>query len=558
MLTPEEEAELAQLEAQYGADSPTKGLSKKARAFLGSGESSTGKEFLGGLKHSLDRAAYGVKSLLPESVQKFGDDLDRQLGLEGLNKEKYEQGKAFVSESSGAADAGSIVGDIAMGLAPGGAALRGGNILKQALARKGLFNFGTAVGTEMAGNAAWNAAVSPENRDTAALLGGAGSAAGSVANRFLSGPLAHNVTPEARRMMDRGVGLTAGQMISGSRAPGSARTFRGLEDSATSTAILGDVIKHRSIGAVKDWNNFEINKILEPVGIKVKTAGNAGIEDASIALRKAYDEIIDKVSVKPAEATEFLNDMAEGLKYHPLLNDNQRKYIEKWVNLHLGRHVTQDVPIDGHTARVIDRGFDEEVAKWHAKGGAWDQSIADSFEELHKGWRSLLVSAEEDPQAAEKLAGLIRAQDELKLVQLAASKSNEGMFSPMQLQRVYERQNRPLSRSLKDAKATLPNTVPDTGTAGRTILYHMLAPAGVSGAATSAGFLTGFGPLVTTAAALGGAYTKPGTMYLGSGVKPILNKLGLKNLSRDEMEYAIKLLGQQSGRAGLNEYNAQE
>jgi hypothetical protein len=550
MLTPAEEAELAALEAQYGEVAPTSGLSTKAQKFLGGKEASHTQEFLGGLKHSLDRAAYGVKSLLPQSVQRFGDELDRKLGLGGLGQEQYEQGKAFVQESSPVANFGDVTGDVLLGLAPGSAAMRGGSVLKQALGRRALP--GTKIAAEAAGNAAWNAATSPEDREVAALLGAGGAVAGSAVNRLISGPLANQVTPEARRLMDKGIALTPGQMVSGGTAGMLPRTFRNLEDTATSIPLLGDVIKHRSIGAIEDWNLREINNALKPAGVKVKNVGVTGFDDARSALRTKYDEVVEHVTVDPAEAKVFLDDMAEGLKHHNLLNDNQRKYVEKWVNLHLGRHIKEGEPIVGPTARTIDRGFEEEVAKWRTKGSAWDQSLVDAFEELHKGWRgTLLKGTSDNPKAGEELAKLVEAQNNLDFLQKAANKSTSGVFSPMQLQRVNERANRPFSRTLKDAKLVLPQTVPSTGSAERAILYHMATPGGVSATAAGAGAMGGLAPLAATAAGLAGMYTKPGAHYMASGILP--KKLTDK-FSREEVEHVIKLLSQQGSRATLNDY----
>jgi hypothetical protein len=551
MLTAAEQAELAALEAKYGGASSGDTLSPEARAYAGAGEVSGAKELLGGLKHSLDKAAYGIKSLLPQSVQDAGDWLDRKLGMGGLNEEKYRQGKAFVKESSALADVGEVGGDVLMGLAPGGAATRGGAVLKQALGR---FGGGTRLATEVAGNAAWNAATAPEDRGTAALLGAGGAAAGAGINRAISGPLANAVTPEARRVMDRGVGLTAGEMVSGSRPTVLGKALHAVENATSSIPFLGNVVRHRAAKSVEEWNVTEINKVLQGTDVKVNTPGTAGFDEARSGLRKQFDEVVAHVRVDPDVAKQTFEDLGESLKHLPLLNDQQQKYLEKWVNLHFGKHLNSGEVIDGHTARVLDRGISEEVAKWR-KGGAWDQTMADALEQVQGGWREVLQSSVDNPEAAATMQKLVRAQDELKFLQRASDKTASGVFTPLQMQRVYERANRPFTGSLKDAKATLPAKMPDMGGAERTLLYHVLSPGGVSGLATGAGLLAGFTPLVTAAGTLGAAYTKPGTKYLASGLLP--KKLTDK-LSREEVEHVIKLLSQQGARAGLNKYNAQE
>lgn len=537
MLTPEEEAELAALDARFGKESSTLG------------------DFAGGLKHSLDRTAYGIKTLLPQAVQNFGDRLDRQLGLGGLDKAKYEAGKEFVKNAGPAANIGDITGDVLLGLASGGAISRGGALLKNALASKGIANLGAQFGTEILGNAALNAAISPEDRGLGAALGAGGAVAGAGINRVLSGPLAKAVTPEARRMMDRGIGLTGGQMVSGSKANTLAKVSRGLEDSATAIPLVGDVIKHRSIGAIEDWNRVELNKALQGTGITVKNVGVTGFDEARDALRTKFDSIIEHITVQPTKAKELLDDLSESLGHLPLLNAAQRKYLSAWVNLHLGKHVSSDTPIEGRIARTIDRGIAEEITKWETRGSAWDQSMVDALEQIQGGWRSLLEASPDKPEVVEELQKLIQAQDNLAFLKKASDKTASGVFAPIQLQRVYERANRPFSQTLKDAKLTLPTKVPETGSAERAMLYHAMSPKGVSATATGAGLLTGFGPLTAAAAGLGAAYTKTGTKYLGSGVvKPVARTLGSK-ISPDELEYLVKLLSTQGSRATLNDYN---
>jgi hypothetical protein len=136
-----------------------------------------GEEFLGGLKHSADRAAMGLKSALPESVQRAGDWVDEKItGKKVITPELINQGEEFEKGTGAASTLGRMAGETAMGAAATG----------------GLAGVGTAVrglplALEAAGNAGWSALTSPEDRKGAAVGAAGGAVAGNVLARTLGG-----------------------------------------------------------------------------------------------------------------------------------------------------------------------------------------------------------------------------------------------------------------------------------------------------------------------------------------------------------------------------------
>ena len=254
-MTPQEELELLELEAKakgWKVDAaPPVETPMWKKALTGEGFTTGSGDALKGAKAALDRTALGVKGLLPQAVQNAGDWVDKQFGGTGLTKETAVQ----VPDST-AGKAGALTADIGMGLAPGGAALRGAQALKAIPAIRALPGAVSSMlsgGANVAGQAGVSAAMTPEDRGTAAAFGGGGAMLGGALARGVGGPLRTAITPEAQVLADKGVYLTPGQMVSGENANWMAKSLRGAEDKIGSIPILGDVIKHGQEKSIKSF-----------------------------------------------------------------------------------------------------------------------------------------------------------------------------------------------------------------------------------------------------------------------------------------------------------------
>jgi len=134
----------------------------------------TGEKFLVGAGAATDKAIRGIKGL-------FGAD-DTQGAEDAALYQKYHPG--------GAATMGEIGADIAMTAMPGLKIAQGAQ--KLSMLPRALANIG--------GNAAMSAAIAPENRGTAALMGGAGTAAG-MGLGYVGGKLLPLATASGRQAL---------------------------------------------------------------------------------------------------------------------------------------------------------------------------------------------------------------------------------------------------------------------------------------------------------------------------------------------------------------------
>lgn len=147
------------------------------------------QETLGGLKHSWDRAAYGLADLFGQQTPEMKGELQR--------------GKDFVQRTGPMSTVGNIGGDIAQLAGPGA----------MAAGVKGLGKYGPAALDMLLG--AGHGGLTAEEGEGAkgatwgAVGSGLGSAAGTLAAKALAP--AGRISPEAQKLIDAGIPLTPAQ-----------------------------------------------------------------------------------------------------------------------------------------------------------------------------------------------------------------------------------------------------------------------------------------------------------------------------------------------------------
>jgi len=165
---------LKHIQSQVGGGAPKAPAAPAELNVDPSAGMTTGEKFLVGAGAATDKAIRGIKGL-------FGAD-DTQGAEDAALYQKYHPG--------GAATMGEIGADIAMTAMPGLKIAQGAQ--KLSMLPRALANIG--------GNAAMSAAIAPENRGTAALMGGAGTAAG-MGLGYVGGKLLPLATASGRQAL---------------------------------------------------------------------------------------------------------------------------------------------------------------------------------------------------------------------------------------------------------------------------------------------------------------------------------------------------------------------
>lgn len=210
---------------------------------------------VGGAKVALDQAAMGLKGLFTD--------------LTPEDKALLEQGRAFKDEAGTAGTVGNVAGDIAMTAAP---AVRGAQAL-QAGAKflpKTLQFLGGSLPTNMVSGAATSAALTPDNRGSAAVGGALGAGAGEIAGRALTktlgGLASGGVTPEARAMIDEGMFVP---MWKGTEN----KVVRDFAERAKVLPVAGNVIRQQERAGIESFNKNMAAKATPPMPV-MDEAGN--------------------------------------------------------------------------------------------------------------------------------------------------------------------------------------------------------------------------------------------------------------------------------------------
>ena len=517
-----------------------------------------------GTKSGLHRAAAG---LTDTAAWLGGDYVGRPLRA-AMQKYGLSPSPEMLARDKAAVAAGSGMADIAQAGAEGVVSLLPMSQLSKARAA---MSAGAGTAAKIVGdlglNAGISAAMAPEDeKATSAALGAGGAAVGNVATRVLSGPLANLVTPEAKRMMEKGIGMTPGQMISGEGSSTLGRLARGFEDRAAAMPFIGDALKFRTTTGMAEWGKSALNDLVRPLGKAVQSVGSAGVRETKEALRDAFKSSREYVQLKPEVAKTAVDNILEGVNNIPMIGANQVKDFEKYVSVHVLPHF--DGTLGGDEIKVLHDSITKEARKWSKQ-----PQLRDAFQQLKLGimdaieGKSSLAAGSADEMAAvakeaadevSQFRKTLVARDKFEVFKEASKRAKDTIFTPSQVQTAADKLKQHIPSGTQDARHVFPNALPPTGTASQMAMNELFTPAGQSGTAASGG-LEQMLRLGTAGLLTGGMTSKPGTKYLAEGVSPIINALRSgKKLTPQELEAIIRPTLQQGGRLGAIQLGEQD
>jgi hypothetical protein len=539
-MTPREELDalrrLAELEAKAGtAVDPRQ--KADADAYAGGDVSQMGalERGAGGASSYLDQLAFNLKSRLPQSVQDAGDWVDQKLGSKGINPERIRRAKAFDEESG---TAGAVGGGGAQALtlmAPGGAITKGLQLGTRALPLA--WAAATRLAGELGAGAGLGAITSaPGEGVKGAKEGAIGSGIGLGINRVLGGAVRPLITPEAQRLMDRGIQPTMGQVVGG--------IGNKLEEGLSSIPFIGGAIKNARGRAVDEFNQAAIQNVAPGV----RGIGDEAIAAARDSISAQYDRALSRM---PAQfhvdhapiiqaTSNAARDPALGLS-----QDSQRRLTE-YVQQNLldrAQNLTPEI------AKRIESDMGKAYGRLLSSANAEDRALGEAMQQIHGQWRQSLTDLGNlsGRGAGTALREADAAYRGFLPVDNAAGRAGSqnaettGRFTPRALRRSIEQQDKSLNNRAtrfqqgqgnspfgrlnaltRDAQEVLPDRVPDSGTTGRAMLGGALGSIGL-GAAT--GNTTG---LMLGGAGLAGShalYSRPGQVFATQGFQPAVDAL---------------------------------
>ena len=317
-----------------------------------------------------------------------------------------------------------------------------------------------------------NAAGVPIGRVASAVAAPVVKSMAQSGSRALANALAN---PSAGKQLSRaGVQLTPGQMTGGA--------LQRMEDAATSIPVAGDIIKSAQKRGVETYNRVAIDQALNPLGAKLPTnvdIGRKGISAANKIVSKAYDDALENVMVSPD--SQFAFNVLAASQQTPIrgsLNDELLTAIDKIKKNFTG-------PISGKDLKLIDEELGGQIrsAPNSPTGRELQQRLSDIRTELD----NLLARTNPDALAGKKAADAAKAR--LIRVEEASASAGApgGNFTPAQLAAAVKRyeggprnskyaRGEALMQDLSEAGSeVLPRTVPDSGTALRSVVTSPIA-----------------------------------------------------------------------------------
>ena len=431
------------------------------------GASSTGgfDNFMAGAGKAVVDMGRGVKQIGADLGNKVGFVSDETVsGIQGNIDDSRERDKSLLN--TGAGIAGNISGNLATIAVPGTIAARGAQALnmgRTATAARALVNPTTY--RAAAGTGATYGALMPTATDESRIgniVGGA--VAGKVGMGVVKGagrvaqPIANITGKAVDKLKDAGVPLDLAQRT-GSQFLQRVKT--GLNVSPFTSG------GQRKVGETQQ-REFT-RAVLKTIGADSDEASTSVMATSKSRLGKAYDDIAERNPIKyDDELEKGLIDLVE--KAGKELPADQMRVLQKQIDDVLNFAADGNGQIGGKAFKTIKQSLDRISGSNKSSLGFWARGLRDELKD---------ALGRSSSAADQKLLEQTNRQfANMKSIEGAIDKGGEGLVSPLRLSNtlgtkanrwksVYGGGDQELVKLAQSARSVLPETLPDSGTAGR-------------------------------------------------------------------------------------------
>lgn len=359
---------------------------------------------------------------------------------------------------------------------------------------------GSTVGQQVAPN-------SPLVQTATGLLGGLG-AGSAAAGRFLPRP-----TDDASSLINEGVPLTPGQMY--------GHTAKTIEDRISSIPLIGDIIKAAQRNSVAGFNKVVLDRVLSPIGQALPKGiamGRDAISHVYNAIDGAYDKVLPNLSASPdAQLTTDLSDAASKLRGEGAKPETLSR-LDNIVQAQIHDRV-QNGSFTGQALKDSQSNLGRLANDYVTSADADDRALGRGLFDVQNSFNALIER--QNPHVQGELQNVNNAFAQYARVRKAGSSlgNKDGIFTPAQFANAvkagdksagkgaYARGDAFMQDISDPANRVLPQTVPDSGTAGR---YLTAAALGLGAGEISPGATALAAKLAAGAAPTAAIYSKPG------------------------------------------------
>jgi hypothetical protein len=394
--------------------------------------------FWGGVGASMDRAAYGAKSLFTD--------------LSPAEKQRLDLNKQITSTPAGFM--GGVSGDVAMTYGPFGAVSGASSLIPSVAGR-----VGANVGGSAALGAGWGALTSPEDRAGGALAGGAGGAAGGLLGEVASGIFRPAAGSAARQLANEGVPLTVGQSVGG--------TARRIEDGLRAGS---SGVARRQGEAVEAWSQNRVNQTLPDNAPPVGGTGRDAIQEGADSFNFAYDQAFGGMGRITPDQQLFTDLQAVVANYGPRLTQTDMTAMVEQLRRIGGEFNAGS--LDGRALKDVRRSYQALAQEAFDAGNA---RLGEAYEATADALTGM--ATRQFPDAARQVAAVDARYADFLRVQRAAGKpgATGGIFAPAQLKqsardldksvdkRAFARGNARMQPEAEVGEEVLGPTIPPVG-----------------------------------------------------------------------------------------------
>lgn len=280
--------------------------------------------------------------------------------------------------------------------------------------------------------------------------------------------------------------LTIGQKYAGSGGGLFGKLINVLEETATGVPGIGSSIQKGRLKNLLTYNTFNLNKILEPLGLKLPKGmyGHEAYDYIDNAISDAYNKVIPKISLKD---TDILFNKITSVLDESTLGKEGTDKVYQFISKKILDKI-ESGQLSGNNIKVIESELTKEIGKFSRAGG-FEADIGEVFSivrniireeiELQNGSLSELQAINKAFNLSTKVSDAI-----------IKSARNQGIFTPTSLlsslkkldtsirKKSFAKGKVPLQKETQLAEETLGGKFPESGTASRIISGGMVQDPG--------------------------------------------------------------------------------
>lgn len=446
---------------------------------------------------------------------RYGADYARQAARDAMRDEQAQYAAENPVENFVLQTAGGL---LTPGLAQGGNYIAGAKGAAR-LARAG--QIGTAYGAASGlGYGEGSLIERAPSVATNALVGaGTGAIGQAGVDRLVRGAANPATASAARRLSRQGVRLTPGQMVS--ETPFVGEFIRNIEDVAGGfNPLMAGVRRGQNEDVVRAAANEALGYIGESLPRNART-GYQVSQSVRRVLGDRYDDVTSRISAQ-ADPVVY-NDLQDlTLRASQTLDDGNLRRLERILNDKFINEFDASGGLSGASFKRIETALRQQSERASRPTSTLaDNDLAEFIDEARDIARNLI--ARQHPEEADAIQALNRGWATSKIIDRAvtgsAGFSRSGTPTPGELSQAIvnssnlgaiANENALLQGLATDARTVLPSTVPDSGTAQKTLLAGTAGVLGTGGLAAINPSLAG---MIATGAVV---YSRPGIAALNA------------------------------------------